>query len=72
MSFLSMQQNTDIPEVNLQIHPIVDSIIKKCLNENRKPNSQDFEEYLSDSNFLNQLQTVVGKWIKEIHKVNFE
>ncbi len=69
MGLLNMQQNTDIPEVNLQIHPNVISIIKKCSEHNRKPSSQDFDEYINDSNFLNQLQAGVGKWIKEIHKV---
>ena len=71
MGFLSMQQNVEIPEVSLQVHPIVGTIVTRSLSENRKPNSQDFEKYLNDSNFLNQLQTVVGKWIKEIHKVSF-
>ena len=69
MGLLSMEQNTDIPEIDLQIHPIVQTIARKCNEANRKPNIQDFEETLNDSNFLNQLQTGVGKWIKEIKKV---
>ena len=69
MGLMNMQQNIDIPEANLQIHPVVYSIVCKCNEQNRKPNNQDFEENLNDSNFLNQLQAGVGKWIKEIQKV---
>ena len=72
MGLLNMQQNIDIPEVNLQIHPLVFSIVRKCSAENRKPNNTDFEENVNDSIFLNQLQAGVGKWIKEIQKVRLE
>ena len=72
MGLLNMQQNIDIPEVNLQIHPVVFSIVRKCSAENRKPSNQDFEENVNDSIFLNQLQAGVGKWIKEIQKVRLE
>ena len=70
MGLLNMEQNADVPEVNLQIHPTVKQISRKCAEENRKPTNHDFEENLNDSNFLNQLQTGVGKWIKEIQKVS--
>lgn len=69
MGLLSIQQNVDIPEVNLQIHPVVSSISKKCYEENRKPNVEDYDDKINDSNFLNQLQSGVNKWIREIQNV---
>lgn len=69
MGFLNLQQNIDIPEVNLTINPSVLSVIKKCSEENRKPQVADFGAKVQDSSFLNSLQTGVNRWIKEIQKV---
>lgn len=69
MGFLHLQQNIEIPEVNIIIHPLILQIIKKCIEENRKPKVDDFGEKVEDTNFLNQLQSGVSKWIREIKKV---
>jgi dynein heavy chain 1, cytosolic len=69
MGLLSIQQNTDIPEVNFSIHPYVMTILKKCAQLQRKPCTDDYDEKANDSNFLNQLQSGVNKWIKEIQNV---
>lgn len=69
MGLLHLQQNIDIPEITLQIHPVVVSVMKKCQQENRKATVADFGDKVEDSVFLNQLQTGVGRWIREIQKV---
>jgi len=70
MGLLHLQQNIDIPEISLQIHPVVLSVIKQCADEGRKPRVADFGDRVEDSTFLNQLQTGVNRWIKEIQKVS--
>lgn len=37
MGLLHLQQNIDIPEVTLPVNPMVTGVIKKCLEEKRKP-----------------------------------
>lgn len=69
MGLLHLQQNIDIPEISLQVHPYVASVIKHCADEGRKPKVADFGDKVEDSNFLNQLQNGVNRWIKEIQKV---
>lgn len=65
-----MQQNVDIPQVNLVVHPVVATIAESCLKERRKPRTEDYDQEVQDSNFLNQLQSGVNKWIKEIQNVS--
>lgn len=69
MGLLHLQQNIDIPEITLPIHPVVASVIKRCADDGRKPKVEDFAEYVKDSTFLNQLHNGVNRWIKEIQKV---
>ena len=69
MGLLHLQQNIDIPEISLAIHPIVTAMVKKTAEEGRRPKVQDFGDKIEDSTFLNQLQNGVNRWIKEIQKV---
>ena len=70
LGLLNLQQNIDIPEINLVIHPLVIQIIKKCNEENRKPKADEFSDKVEDANFLNALQAGVTRWVREIKKVN--
>ncbi len=69
MGFLHLQQNIEIPEINISIHPSVLQIIKKAIDEGRKPKVDDFSTRIEDTEFLNQLQSGVSRWIREIKKV---
>ncbi|CAF1486992.1 unnamed protein product [Rotaria sordida] len=69
MGLLHLQQNIEIPEVNLAIHPIVSQVAQKCLNESRRPKVDDFSEYLDNTEFLNSLQSHVNRWVREIQRV---
>jgi dynein heavy chain 1 len=69
LGLLNLQQNIDIPEINLIIHPVVVAMIKKCNEENRKPKADEFADRIEDADFLNQLQKGVSRWVSEIKKV---
>ncbi|XP_055707524.1 dynein heavy chain, cytoplasmic isoform X3 [Phlebotomus papatasi] len=69
MGLLHLQQNIDIPEISLIVHPIVSQTIKKCADDGYKAKVGDFGDKVEDSSFLNQLQNGVNRWIKEIQKV---
>ena len=68
MGLLHLQQNIDIPEITLTVHPTVAQVIKKCAEDNRKPKTGDFGDRVEDAQFMNALQNGVNKWIKEIQK----
>ena len=70
MGLLHLQQNIDIPEISLAIHPSLITMNKKCNEEERRrPKVEDFGDKVEDSTFLNQLQNGVNRWIREIQKV---
>ncbi|KPM05539.1 dynein heavy chain, cytoplasmic-like protein [Sarcoptes scabiei] len=69
MGLLHLQQNIDIPEITLQIHPVVQQVINKCREESVKVSMEHFGDRCHDSVFLNQLQAGVNRWIREIQKV---
>uniref|UniRef100_A0A914WGW8 Dynein heavy chain tail domain-containing protein n=1 Tax=Plectus sambesii TaxID=2011161 RepID=A0A914WGW8_9BILA len=69
IGLLHLQQNIEIPEIHLPAHPIVQAVIKKAAEENRKPKVGDLSDRVEDSSFLNQLQNGVNRWIREIQKV---
>ena len=67
MSLLHLQQNIDIPEIELVIHPYVQGLIKKAEAEKRKVTGEDFAARLEDSTLLNALQNGVNRWIREMY-----
>lgn len=71
MGLLHLQQNIDIPEITLPVHPIVAQVIKKCAEEGTKPKVSDFGDKADDASFLNALQSGVNRWIREIQKVTY-
>ncbi|KAF9140779.1 hypothetical protein BGX30_005985 [Mortierella sp. GBA39] len=70
LSLLHLQQNVEIPEISLNIHPVVQRAIDECREEGRRVTVDALDSsYFSDSTFLNKLQGDVNGWIKEIQKV---
>ncbi|KAI7942887.1 hypothetical protein MJO29_012731 [Puccinia striiformis f. sp. tritici] len=84
LSLLHLQQNVEIPEITLILHPVILNLIDKA-RENSK-NSESNNSYhnnnlnqfilesldpnlLKDDKFLNKLQSLVNTWIKEIQNV---
>lgn len=68
MGLLHLQQNIEIPEISLPIHPIITNIAKQCYERGEKPKVTDFGDKVEDPTFLNQLQSGVNRWIREIQK----
>lgn len=69
LSFLHLQQNVEIPDISLNIHPLVQKSIDACRQQGVRVNVDAIRDHVSDSTFLNKLQGDVNGWIKEIQKV---
>ncbi|CAM0135389.1 unnamed protein product [Umbelopsis sp. WA50703] len=70
LSLLHLQQNVEIPEISLNIHPVVQRAVEKCREQNKRVTVEAVDPNLfSDSSLLNKLQGDVNGWIKEIQKV---
>ncbi|KAG8561687.1 hypothetical protein GDO81_015440 [Engystomops pustulosus] len=69
MGLLHLQQNIEIPEISLMIHPNITNVAKQCYEKGEKPKVTDFGDKVEDPTFLNQLQSGVNRWIREIQKV---
>ena len=69
IALLHLQQNIEIPEIELAINPQIQSVINKANSEGRRAKADDLGGLPEESAFLNNLQAGVGRWIKEIQKV---
>ena len=69
IGLLHLQQNIDIPEITLVIHPKVQEVMKEAKSRGERAKAEDFGDLVQDSTFLNSLQRDVGRWIREIQKV---
>lgn len=63
-----MQQNIDIPEINLTIHPAIQNTIQQAIEKGHKARVTDLGNLVENSVFLNALQKGVNRWVKEIQK----
>ncbi|EGX53504.1 hypothetical protein AOL_s00006g370 [Orbilia oligospora ATCC 24927] len=70
LAFLHLQQNIEIPELALVMHPTVQAAIEEAASKGQKP-SLDLipSTIVNDSMFLNQLQSTVNSWIKSIQTI---
>ncbi|KAL7268764.1 dynein heavy chain [Rhizina undulata] len=70
LSLLHLQQNIEIPELSLALHPVVQAAVDEASKKNTRP-SLDLvpANLLQDSNFLNNLQSIVNAWIKSIQSI---
>lgn len=71
LSLLHLQQNVEIPEIHLVVHPVVRSTVERCQASGRKvaPEEVQPQSLLADSSFLNKLQSDVNSWVKEVQTV---
>jgi len=72
LGLLHLQQNIDIPDISLTAHPIIQQLMKRALEENRRPKIGDLGDRVEDSSFLNQLQSGVNRWIRDMQKVIYK
>jgi dynein heavy chain 1 len=68
-NLLQMNQTVNIPDINLIPHASIAQVLRQCQEKNQRPNVDLLREKVEDSNFLNQLQATVNRWIREIQKV---
>ncbi|KAI0369874.1 dynein heavy chain protein 2 [Pilatotrama ljubarskyi] len=70
LSLLHLQQNVEIPETHLIIHPVIQRTVEQARQNGQRPNISDLPpKLLNDSSFLNTLQNHVNQWIKSIQAV---
>ncbi|KAF5382234.1 hypothetical protein D9757_008925 [Collybiopsis confluens] len=70
LSLLHLQQNVEIPETHLVIHPVIQKAIDTASTAGARPNISFIPpKTLSDSTFLNTLHAHVNSWIKSIQAV---
>ena len=70
LSLLHLQQNIEIPELTLPLHPMVQNAIEEAGARNTKPTVELIPNALiQDSTFLNNLQSTVNGWIKSIQAI---
>ncbi|KAI6112760.1 hypothetical protein F5141DRAFT_1272528 [Pisolithus sp. B1] len=70
LSLLHLQQNIEIPETHLIIHPIIQWAVEQAQAANVQPNILFIPaRHLNDSTFLNNLHSHVNQWIKSIQAV---
>ena len=70
LSLLHLQQNIEIPDLALPLHPMVQNAIDEAAGSKTKA-TLDFltPALLADSSFLNSLQNTVNGWIKSIQGI---
>ncbi|KAJ3727228.1 dynein heavy chain, N-terminal region 1-domain-containing protein [Lentinula guzmanii] len=70
LSLLHLQQNVEIPETHLTIHPVIQRAVEQAQAAGTRPNlSYIPTKTLNDSTFLNTLHAHVNSWIKSIQAV---
>jgi dynein heavy chain 1 len=70
LSLLHLQQNIEIPELFLTTHPALQSVIDKAARTGNRPSIEMLQQrLLTDSSFLNSLQSTVNSWIKSIQSI---
>ncbi|GJN87844.1 hypothetical protein Rhopal_000799-T1 [Rhodotorula paludigena] len=70
LSLLHLQQNVEIPDIVLSIHPAVAAVVAQAESSGTRASVDMIDAaLLSDSAFLNRLQGEVNSWVKEIQTV---
>ncbi|KAL8700215.1 MAG: hypothetical protein Q9224_001067, partial [Gallowayella concinna] len=70
LSLLHLQQNIEIPELQLPLPEVVQEAIDVANAQNSKPTLDRIPQaVLSDSKFLNDVQNIVNSWIKSIKAI---
>ncbi|KAG2064001.1 cytoplasmic dynein heavy chain 1 [Suillus decipiens] len=70
LSLLHLQQNVEIPETHLIIHPVIQRAVEQARASGARPNISHIPpKQLNESSFLNTLHGHVNLWIKAIQAV---
>ena len=70
LSLLHLQQNVEIPEISLNIHPVVQKTVEQAEQEGKHVFVDMIDQaLLTDLMFLNNLQGDVNGWIKKLKRL---
>jgi dynein heavy chain 1 len=70
VSLQNLQQNVEIPQLLLPLHPVIQNALEVAQERNVKPAPELLPaEVLADSSFLNGLQSTVNGWIRSIQNI---
>ena len=70
LSLLHLQQNIEVPDILLQLHPVVQSAIEESRRRGSGPGIEDIPApLLHNSGFVNDIQSTVNGWIKSIQTI---
>lgn len=70
LALLHLQQNIEIPDLILPLHPMVQNAVDEASARNTRPTVEFIPAaLLQDSTFLNNLQSIVNGWIKSIQTI---
>ncbi|CAG8487876.1 5917_t:CDS:10 [Dentiscutata erythropus] len=69
LALVHLQQNVEIPEISLNINPVVTKAVERARQEGRRISVEFIDQDILTTEFLNKLQGGVNSWIKEIQKV---
>ncbi len=70
LSFQHLQQKIVIPNLSVSVHPVIKSIVEKARSSGIDVSIDLLpKDLLTDTNFLNSLQSTVSTWIKSVQKV---
>ncbi|TPX36351.1 hypothetical protein SmJEL517_g01576 [Synchytrium microbalum] len=69
LSLFHLLQNIDIPEIQLNIHPIIQKAVSKCRDLKQRVTIDAVEEVADEATLLRKLENDVKGWIREIQKV---
>ncbi|PSN61624.1 hypothetical protein BS50DRAFT_680599 [Corynespora cassiicola Philippines] len=70
LSLQHLQQNVEIPELLLPLHPVIQNALDAAEERNVKPSPDLLPAAVqTDSSFLNGLQSTVNGWIKSIQNI---
>ena len=69
LSLMNLQQDMEIPDIHLKIHPVIQEALDAAHARKEVLAPSSMGTIVSDAQFLNLLQADVNGWIKEIQKV---
>ncbi|KAF2121658.1 dynein heavy chain [Lophiotrema nucula] len=69
LSLQHLQQNVEIPELLLPLHPVIQNALDEAKPGGKTAMESLPSEILTDSSFLNALQATVNGWIKSIQNI---
>lgn len=70
LSLLHLQQNVEVPDISLNVHPLIQRAVDRCRSDGLRISPEALDQgIINDTSFLNRIQSDVNSWIKEIQNV---